>query len=118
MALTGFKLAADNDIAIEGNDFVLITDDEYLSQKIQAVLQTYYGEWWLDVEIGIPYFTDIFVKSPNLAVIRNIFTKAILGVQGVLSIVTLDLEVQSDRTLNVRFQARSANGIASGEITL
>lgn len=118
MALSGFKLAADNDIAIEGNDFVIISNDEYLAQKIKATIQTFYGEWWLDVELGIPYFTDIFVKKYNLSTIRNIFTKVIAGVQGVERIISLDLRVESDRTLYVAFQVKSAEGTASGELTI
>lgn len=117
MGLKGLKLdPSSHDLVISGNNLVLIDGDEHIAQKIKCACQTFYGEWWLNVELGLPYFADILVKNPDLSLIRNLYTQVILGVQGVKAIRRLDLSLSSTRELTVSFMVTTENGTASGEI--
>lgn len=119
MGQQNLKLGTDNDIAIEGNNFVIIQGIDYIAQKVKCVLQTIYGEWWINVEMGIPYFQDILVKNPDFALIKNIFTDAILGVPNVAEILSLTLEQLAGRTMQVTFSVRCIDDtVSTGEITI
>ena len=46
---------------------------EYTSQKIESKLKTFLGEWFLDRDLGLPYFQRIFKKKADLDYIDSIF---------------------------------------------
>jgi len=120
MGLSCLKLGTDNDLVFEANNFVVTNGTDYLAQKIKSTLQAFYGEWWLDVEVGVPYMTDILGQKTDLDIIRNIFTATILAIPYVLSIETLDIELLSSRTLTVAFEVRCVgeDELVAGEITI
>lgn len=108
MAKSG-SLAVDpltGDLARSAGSFALVADGAYLVQKVRSVLLFFRGEWFLDLTgVGLPYYEQILgVKNPNLDAIRSTFQQAILGVQGVVAVDSLDLEFdRSARTLRVRW---------------
>lgn len=54
-----------------------------IRQKIAVRLQFFKGEWFLDQNIGVPYFQAILIKNPNLPTIQSIYRQAIVSVPGV-----------------------------------
>lgn len=102
------KLDTDTwDIVVEGGDLVLVDGVAAVAQGVSFALRFFLGEWYLDESQGIPYFTEILVKNPNLIAVREWFRLAIAESPGIESIETLQLTYTSDRRLTVTY---SANG--------
>lgn len=91
---------------------------QLLSQRIKHRLQTFRGECYLDRSIGVPYFSEVMKKNPDLGRIRSLLASVISGVEGVVKILSLDvLFSQRTRTLSVKFRVMgSENSIAEGEV--
>jgi len=97
-----FRLDANEDLALEEGDFVLVAGAEGIASDLKARLQTFLGEWFLDTSIGLPYFTEIFGKTP-VPRLETIFREQILATPGVASIEVLRLQ-KSGRTLTLTFR--------------
>lgn len=101
-----------------GNIATLSDAVALLSQRIQCRLQTFRGECFLDRSIGVPYYSEVMKKNPDLGRIRSLLASVIAGVDGVMKVLSLDLRfTASTRTLSVRFRVQGASGeIAEGAL--
>lgn len=88
-----------------------------LSQRIKHRLQTFRGECFLDRSVGVPYFSEVLKKNPDLGRIRSLFASIIKGVTGVVKILSLVLDFeQATRRLSVTFRVQGDGFIAEGEV--
>lgn len=89
-----------------------------LCQRIKHRLQTFQGECFLDRRVGVPYFSEVLKKNPDLSRIRSLLASVISSVEGVVKILSLEvLFDQAERHLSVEFKAQGADGtIAEGEV--
>lgn len=100
------------DLQITNGDLVLIEDKEALSQYLRQRLQTFLGEWFLNVEEGIPYFQEVMSKGTGLEAISSIFKKAILETAGVQGLESFEIDFDPvNRTLELEFAAQSVAGV-------
>ena len=108
------------DIGLDGsgNIAVLVDPSALLAQRIQCRLQTFKGECFLDRSIGVPYFTEILKKSPDLGRVMSLLAAVIATVEGVKKTLALELKFnQGTRQLNVDFRVLGDSGeIAEGGI--
>lgn len=73
-------------------------------QKLGMILRFFKGEWWLNRDEGIPYFESVIGKQ-RLAVVRNVFRKALLTCPGAVAIPVLQLNLDgATRELAVTFE--------------
>lgn len=96
---------------------VLVTDiAEVAALELRNRFLFVKGEYFLDRRQGVPYFDVVFVKNPDVLLIRSLFRKVILSVQNILSIQSLVVTFDNAaRKLFFSFQALAANGrIISG----
>jgi hypothetical protein len=84
-------LDASNDLVVRNFDLVLTNDKEILPQRIKQMLQTFKGEWFLDNDLGIPYFQEVLGQTKALDVVRSIFIDAVQNVEGVKELVDFDM---------------------------
>jgi len=78
---------------------------------IHARFRFFKGEWFLDTEFGVPYFSEVLVKAPVLNAIREVFLKVIRGTPGVSEVTRLELVYDgANRSLSVAFRAKSDLG--------
>lgn len=107
-----FHVIPEGDLAIEGGDLVWLRGGpREVRQRIMARLRFFKGEWFLDTRLGIPYFQNVLVKSPNLPAIGAMLRRAILTTRGVIELVSFDLRFnETDRSLALTFHARTAEG--------
>jgi hypothetical protein len=101
------------------NDIVITTDLQF-SRGIQAVvqscriaLQLFAGEWFLDLDAGIPYWQSILAQKPDVAkkAAAIAFRSALLNVAGVLSVSKLEVEYAgATRKLTIKWQVQTALG--------
>lgn len=83
-----------------------LTGAKYACQKIKQRLRFLRGEWMWDTSLGMPYYGGILAKSPNLQLIRQLYTEEILSVPNIVAVTKLELEVQpATRLLSVTFSA-------------
>ena len=81
-------------------------------QSIRQALSTYLGEWFMDVKIGVDYFGKILVKNPDMSVVNTILLNTILGVPGVIQVMTYKFTPEfATRKMTVTFTARTTSGI-------
>ncbi len=100
---TDIKINLDGDIDLSELAFELVTEIEYIEQKLSIVLRFFLGEWFLDTSYGVPYFEDIFKKDYDPARIESVLKTQILAVLGVNQIVEFDLNLVNPRQLDVDF---------------
>ena len=89
------------------------TDDnpESIKQFLVSKLLTFYGECFLNENLGIPYFDDAFGKNPNLILIDAIFKKEILETPGVIELNAYSFSYDSKtRKANLSFTAQCIGG--------
>jgi hypothetical protein len=83
-----------------------LTGIEYAALEIQQVLMTILGEWFLDLNKGVPWVESILVKNPSFEYIRGILRNQILTVPGIVDVPYLVItEPNAQRTSTVTFRA-------------
>ena len=98
------KLNAAGDLDISNFDFAITND---LGQKLRQHLRLFKGEWFLNLDAGIPYFEDILGKKNALNIIESKFVQAISAIEEVAEILKLNLSIDSKtRTLKVNVTVR------------
>ncbi len=82
-----------------------------LSQRLRIKLQTYFGEWFLNTDIGVPYYQSVFTKGTSKAAVDLIFQQQILSERDVLEISEFNSELDnSTRVYTLSFRVRTAEG--------
>lgn len=123
------KLDTTNDIALVGGDFVWTSGLEGVVQAIKIALQTIRGEWFLDLEQGVPYYAVTIdgeeVVSTSEALLGEVFDEtkaltafrtAILAVEHVSEILLLAVSFEgATRAMTVNFRVRTTFGDSDTE---
>lgn len=106
-------LNGEHDLAIVDFDLAFTTPEELTGQKIKQTLLLVLGEWFLNNNIGLPYFTEIFGKigsDISLSRIEAIYIRAIQSIPEVTEITYFNISVEKEtRTLKVDFEVRDIN---------
>lgn len=110
--MSDLAITDDGDIAIKDYDFYLVTGIKAIRQQLLIRFNFFLAEWFLDIDFGIPYYQDIFVKSPNWIAVNSIFKNTILTTPNVISLKTYNLSFDASiRKLSLKFQALTTEGI-------
>lgn len=95
------------------------TPAEHLSQKIENKLKTISGEIFYNPDLGIPYFTRILKKQPNLREVNLFFKKAIQDIPEVDEILSFVVDYDgTTRTYEVDFVVRAGTETITGEVEI
>ena len=109
--MADLKLTSDGDLDLSTRDLQIVRGDDAIVQQLTIRLQFFLGEWFLDESVGIPYWTEVFTKDPNLTAIRSYYRQAITTTPGIKSLTTLDLDFDgAARRLDVSFSAVKDDG--------
>lgn len=103
----------ENDIAFDNADVPLVTDEERLdvAQRLRIKLQTFLGEWFLNIENGIPYYQRVYRKGVRKSEIDLLFQAAILEEPDVLAITEFNSTLDNaSRHYSMNFRVRVASG--------
>jgi hypothetical protein len=102
---SGAQQAGDLDFST--GDLVLLDGAEFARQQVQIRLQFFLGEWFLDLNEGLPYFQQVLIKNPDASILDDIFRQAILGAQSILSLNRLNFDFDGpSRVLSISFEAQ------------
>lgn len=88
--MSDFAMTDDGDIDLSTNDLRLVTGADAVAQHLRIRLRLIKGEYFLDTRVGIPYYSQIWVKNPNIGAVNNVFRRAIVTTPGVESLERLD----------------------------
>ena len=80
-----------NRLAIQNGDFVLTTDNTAVAQRVKRMLLLFKGEYWLNLDLGVPYYEGILGKKNSLETVQSLFINAIKSVAGVKEVLSFDL---------------------------
>jgi hypothetical protein len=91
---------------------------DVVAQRLRIALYTFYGEWFLDSTIGVPYMQQVFSKVRKKSTIDLIFQGIIIADEGVLELVTFISEIDTLRGYVLTFSVRVADNSTSLPITI
>lgn len=110
---------------VRGDGDLLVTESgdievtESLRQAILIRLRWISGEWRLGPGMGFPYYEHVFVKNPDLQLIRRLIRDEVMKVDGVRSVsVTKATYNEQERTLRIRFTVATDLERFDEEVTL
>ena len=99
------------DLDLTGHRLNLATGEDAIEQQVRIRCLFFFEEWFLDLRQGIPYFRDVYIKNPNLDLVRSLFRTAILGTPRISAVPTIELELdKSTRALTIGFTATMDTG--------
>ena len=104
------------DLQIKDFDFALTTRDTVIAQRVQRHLLLFKGDYWLDTELGVPYYQSILGTRNSLDTVQAIFINSIREVEGVDEIIKFDIVFNdSTRTVTIELSFKDNFG---NEITV
>ena len=103
----------ENDLVIENGDLQFSKGIDAVVQQCRISLQMFQGEWFLDLDAGIPYWQSILGQKPAvaLAAARIYMRRELELIEGVDRVLKLDLSYTgTSRTLVVTWQVSTIFG--------
>lgn len=111
------------DFALDANGRLIlpprvIAGPEKIAQSVGIRLRTFLGEWFLDLDHGVPYLGGVLGRQrPEM--VEQLLRQQVLGVAGVRRITAFSLDIDPrTRRAAVAFAAEVEGGEASGEVPI
>tara|TARA_B100000029_G_scaffold324168_1_gene316592 strand:- start:122 stop:469 length:348 start_codon:yes stop_codon:yes gene_type:complete len=102
----------ENDFAFIDNKVKMLSNIDEMVQKISNCLNSFKGDWFLDLSLGVPYFQEIYIKGISKEELIAIFMNYLSQIDGVIAINTIDVEHDpSTRTSTLSFTAKTKDGV-------
>lgn len=100
-------LSSNHDLAIIDFDLKLTDETNVVAQRVKRALLLFKGEYFLDSEIGMPYYDDILGTKNSIDTIQAIFINAIREVKGVADIKEFNIAFDDPtRTLTINMNIK------------
>lgn len=121
----GFLLDDDGDIDLS-NGLVFATGLQAVAQGIRSRIQMVKGEWFLDLNLGVPWYEGNGVSSTEAILggkfdatrARQIFSSAITSAPGVTSLISLQINFNgSTRTMTVDWKVQTVFDEVVADVT-
>lgn len=91
---------------------------EDLAQRLRIKLLTYLSEWFLNQDVGVPYYQAIFGKQRSKAAVDIIFQEQILSEPDAVELVEFNSSLdRATRQYSLSFRVRTDEGVTD-EITI
>jgi hypothetical protein len=105
------KVDNSGELVVTDFDLVKIINGDAIEQDIRTALRTFKGEYFLNTNVGLPYFQEIFKKGTSPLIIQNRFKTAILARPGVKNFESFEIEIDTAlRQLNIEFTVNTDAG--------
>lgn len=109
--MSDLKLDLTGDIDITGNAVKLTVDKEAIAQHLQCRYRTFLGEWFLDVDEGVPYYQEFFTKQANINALQSIMKTVAFETVGVTDITEFDFDFDNfKREIQFNLSVDSVDG--------
>lgn len=104
------------DIELVSGDLILTVNEETIDQHVRANLRSFKGEWFLNLDDGVPYYQEILKKNQSPVIVDAILKEAILNSYGVTELTAFDIKVDTEtRKLFLTFEVNTIEGFLSFE---
>lgn len=101
-----------NDIVMVDGGLPLVTGIEETRQLLKQTLSSFQADWFLDLDLGLPYFQTILKKSTTVSALEGFYLDEISGVAGVLDIETFNLSFDTtNRRVDISFRVTTSDGV-------
>ena len=102
---------------INGECPVTQLQTDVVAQRLRVTLYTFYGEWFLNNQIGVPYIQQIFTKVQKKSSIDVMAQGVISADPGVLEIISFTSDISPQRGYTMTFSVRVSNNSITPPIT-
>lgn len=103
--------AFNGDLAVVNNSLVLVDGADAIRQHLQVRFGLFLGEWFLDEELGVPWFRDVLVKNPSFIVVQETLKGVVLDTPGVLELEQFSFEYDNaTRVATLDFRCLTTEG--------
>lgn len=79
------------DLKVTDGDFNIIEGVDQIRQKFLILVKTFKGEWLLDVNVGLPYFQEIFTKTMTPRRLEEIYSELTSSIEGVIRVESVSV---------------------------
>ena len=102
-------LKDDMDLLVTESGDILVAGN--IAQAVKVRLLWIEKEWRLGPEIGFPWFTEVFIKRPDLGLIQQSIRDTIMDVDGIAdcTVTLLSYDI-ADRKISFRYSATTEEG--------
>lgn len=100
------------DLIVNNFDLALVDKLDQVIQNLAIRLRFFYGEWFLDVFAGIPYYEYFFIKNPNQIQVESFLKEEIYNTRNISQITEFSSGFDAlKRKFMCRFKADSDYGL-------
>lgn len=102
--MTDIKLNAAGDIDLSSGGAELVDGIDASAQGLKIALQSFRGDWFLDLRDGLPYIGRILIKNVNEGDVQSLFFQQALRQPDVVSVDRIAitfLPTSNDRRLDL-----------------
>jgi len=101
----------EGDLRLTNGQFTLLSGAAGTAQHLRNRFKFFKGEWFLDGRLGIPFFEEVYIKSPRLNFLRALFRKVIETTTDINRVDSMTLSLNTGtRTLTLTFVAILEDG--------
>lgn len=109
--MVSIKQTPDGDIALENFTLHFLSGVESTVQRLKNKFALWKGDWFLNIDAGIPWIQEILGQRPQEQVVATIFRNVIANDPDIEELLSLNFEFdRSTRNLTIRFQAQRISG--------
>jgi hypothetical protein len=99
------------DLLVDANGNMAVASEPYsLAQDAASAIQTYLGEYYWDITVGVPWLTQILGQSPSLALLKAQLAETAVGANPDIASATVFISSFNNRVVTGQVQIVSAAG--------
>jgi hypothetical protein len=108
-----FLTTSQGDLDISTGNLVITNDiPTCVAQDLNSKFKFFQGDWFADKRLGVPYYQYVFVKNPNMGIVRQVLLSVIKSNPDVTTIVSADLQYFStQRSATAKFVLKTTGGV-------
>lgn len=114
--MMNLKLNSNHDLIIENYTLARVTGNEKIAQRIKTRLQLFFGEYFLNRTLGVPWLTQILIKKSRESVVQGVLKRAILSTPGVNELLDFSISDLENRISTISFVVSTTNGNISDSL--
>ena len=104
------KLDGNHDLFIAESDLVVEqTRIEVIGQSLEIRLKMFYGEWYSNNTLGVPYYEIILGQKSNMGLVLEVIKSEIEREESIQTVQKIDAEVDN-RGATITFEAITTAG--------
>ncbi|WOZ57492.1 tail sheath initiator protein [Pseudomonas phage vB_PseuGesM_254] len=106
-------------VFVNGETTVTRKIADIVAQRLKITLYTFLGEWFLDLDVGMPYFQQILNKVRNKSTVDVIFQTVISKDPDVIEIISYYSDMDNaTRGFYMEFSVRVSDGTITPPINI